>query len=820
MKSQFPLQNLSLKIVLLVIVTTSSLAFIVAGLQLWGSWQKMSQETATIEESIGDLYLPMIAEAYWKQDMDQVQSLMYLVSQQPFVGQVSLIGQYDGSYTTGYNVQAEHQKQLYFEVVAQPATSVDLLLSDSSTSGTHLGTLYVIFDKQLMHQSLIAYFFNLMSIEIISLCVGAAVFLAGMIFFLSRPIRHLTAVMDDPDPRKLNKLIINPFAKTWVDSIEVDGLFRAVNKMRFSIHKHIARQSLLHRQLERYVKLLRQSNSQLKVIFDSIGDAVIVTDAKFQIEYANQNAMNVTLSKGKIIKGASFVDLITKNTESDEIVSRLADHDECDSNIRFELALNSFENQLRHYALNCAAFSGSDDQLCHVFLLTDISEQKRLFSEVEYLATHDYLTEALNRYSFEGKIGPYLTSKPERQLTRNAFAVLFYINIDHFRVVNDSVGRVAGDALLRQVAKLLMALTESEDFLARLESDVFAFVSPIQTQREAYVKADRIAAGVNGYEFFWGNQKFIVSISIGAVLLPNTAASVDSLLQFADGCCRRAKLKRIDKLEFFSSDVEHSLLGERQEIESLLRLEEAIRQKTLKLYLQPIVPILALDEDRAHVKNNYELLVRIKRENGTLLFPSEFLPSAEHYRKISLVDRYVVDALFTFIVENRDWFDQVGHIAVNLSGQSLNEEFMLDYVMAKAKSMSIQPHKLCFEVTETVAIANLQKTVSIIRAMRLKGYQFSLDDFGSGLASYSYLQQLPVNYLKIDGSFIRKICESQVDFKLVESMNSIAHHVGLKTIAEYVETKEILAEVTKLSVDYAQGYYYGKAMPIESHTVA
>ena len=197
------------------------------------------------------------------------------------------------------------------------------------------------------------------------------------------------------------------------------------------------------------------------------------------------------------------------------------------------------------------------------------------------------------------------------------------------------------------------------------------------------------------------------------------------------------------------------------------------------------------------------------------MYPSTFIPSAEHYNKMSTVDRYVIDQLLIFIQRNPEWFSSVGHVAINLSGQSLTESFMLDYFAARVEAAGISPEKLCIEITETVAIADLEKTISIISTLRGRGYLFSLDDFGSGLASYGYLQQIPVNYLKIDGSFIRKICESPVDYKLVESMNSIAHHIGMETIAEYVESADILAEVTRLCVDYAQGHYYGQAIPIE-----
>ncbi|MEC8010916.1 MAG: EAL domain-containing protein [Pseudomonadota bacterium] len=834
-KADLKWNTLGVKIIVLALMTTLLASLVVSGIQLYLNWNRVQDDKVNVLSSVESLYLPLISKAYWHYDLEQVESLMRLVNALPYVGQVHLLGQYEENYTAGSEVPERYQEEYKFDVNGNALHFSSLNISPATESETttanlanYIGQLQIILDKRKMHETLFSEMLKAIPILLLLLFVFSLTCLFGIVLVVSRPIQYLTAIVEEPQKFQLNDLIRNPLAKKWSDSIEIESLFKAINKMRFSIHKQITQKSLLQKQLGRYVKLLHLSNSQLKAVFDSIGDAVVVTDHQFIVEYANQNAMNVPLSSGSFKKGESFFQLLYANTHQEALEGRWDKKllNESTDVIRVDLTLFigqgvGGETIPEYYTLSCASFTGVDELKSYVFLFTNVSEHKKMFQRIEYLATHDYLTGTLNRFSFENKMAPYIKTthmNPYFTLEQGSTeAVLIYINIAHFRVVNDSAGRVAGDELLKQIGRLLSNRLEENDFLARLEGDVFAFVAMVQSKDEANERAKSIHECISGYKFYWGSRKFQVSISVGCVLLPSHVSSIDNLLQYAEGCSKLAKTTP-QEIEFFSEDLELKVMGDRQEVRGLMVLEEAIQSKTLRLYLQPIVSIHDQSENQDKSSHKvFELLVRIRKPNGALIYPSEFLPSAEYYKKISLVDRYVVDSLFEFIVENLSWFSTVSHISVNLSGQSLTEDFMLGYVLPQVERFGFAPHKICFEVTETVAINNLQSTNAIIAQMREKGFLFSLDDFGSGLASYGYLQQLPVDYLKIDGSFIKKICDSQVDFKLVESMNSVAHHIGLKTIAEYVESEDILEKLKELNVDYAQGHYYGKAIPIEEY---
>jgi|GEM_PF-576002 len=678
--------------------------------------------------------------------------------------------------------------------------------------------LSVIFDKTLMNEAIAREFINSFSHQVFLVILLLLLTLFGCVFVVSRPLKNLAEKLQQVDSGDMNRLIESPDTHPWMKTQEVEFLYTAVNAMRFSVHRQMTRQSVLQKRLARYATLLRVTNAQFRSIFEAIGDAVIVTNGDFEVEYFNQRAEKLEFCHNELHAGTQFLNLIaanlvgqsTKLKTQEFFIDPLHRGDASPASIEVELSADQAVS--RQYMVSCSQFEIRSKDKGYVFFLSDVTENRALFSETQHLASHDYLTDFLNRYAFEQAIKPFLGQGYHvSQSIQTPTGVVFYVNINHFRIVNNSVGRLAGDELLRQVADAIRGCTTADDNIARLEGDIFAIVSCINRRSEAHAKAKAIYNHLSQMIFAWQQHRFEISISIGAVLLPHISKSVDDLLAVADGCCRRAKMNGREKIEFFSSHVEDVVLGQRREASSVLMLEESIRDKSLRLYLQPIVSVA--NED-THGRC-FEVLVRIRSLNGQLVYPNQFMPSAEHYQKVRIIDEYVISEFLAFAVEHNEWFNSLDHVAINLSGQSLNTQFMRDSVEGPILRLGLNPKSFCFEVTETVAVANLVETVAIISHMKQKGFRFSLDDFGTGFSSYEYLHHLPVNYLKIDGSFVRQICNNSMSYKVVESMNVVAHHAGIQTVAEYVETDEILAKVTQLSMDFAQGYVHGKARPIE-----
>jgi len=799
-------------------------------LQFWLSWQDTEDLKKVTLKEVQDFYIPLIAHQYWHLDASYMQSLLAVLHAKPFLAQVKLIASDQTQYALGEDIALENQDSHAFELTTRPASASNFphyslfprqrgfIIQQSVPTQIQLK---LVFDRQQMQSYRLTHFFKRVSQQILWALLISSVLCAGFFWFLIRPIRllvqRLTRFESILDVKSLN----NSSGQEIIDNRDIQRLRMAINRLGGLAEQYSTQQTLLKN---------HGNTARLNLLFELLDDGVVVTDLDFNIRFANQNAVSIPLPSNRLRQGESLRSILNQDATSlvfnADFQAALAISDI--RGVTTDLVFQSLQGTEQHFTLRGALFAG-EEQL-YVFLLSDVTEYKRLFSEIEQLATHDALTNTLNRASFKNKIQMYLKSRSRLHLIPDRIgpsktAVLLYINVDYFKIVNDSVGRIAGDELLRQVSQILQSLIADPDFVARLEGDVFAVVCHVASRREAQAKANALCLGIAGYEFFWGHQKFSISISIGAVLLPCDAKNTDELLRYAHKSCQVAKRQGRQKVVFFSADLESQLNGDQQGAANLLVLERAIETQNLKLFLQPIVeinnqcpiPSYFGPDIPVLTPQVYELLVRIEQPDGSLLFPSQFLSSAEYYNKITLVDRYVIDRLFEYISLNPVWFSSLAHISINISGPSLTEEFMLGYVAPKAVSLGIEPKRLCFEVTETAAIADLKRTIELMTILGERGFQFSLDDFGSGLASYGYLQQLPVHYLKIDGSFIRQICESPVNAKLVASINTVAHQLGLKTIAEYVENEHILSEVTKLSVDYAQGYVYGRAIPIESY---
>ncbi len=435
-----------------------------------------------------------------------------------------------------------------------------------------------------------------------------------------------------------------------------------------------------------------------------------------------------------------------------------------------------------------------------------MTESHLINEKVSYQASHDALTDLINRRQFEDMLEECVA----RKSSQDSHHALCFLDLDQFKVVNDTAGHVAGDELLRQLARLLKSHLRSGDVLARLGGDEFAVLMENCTSEQALRKAEEIRKLVEGYRFPWDDNIFAVGVSIGITEINHqTYRSLDVLKQ-ADIACYAAKEAGRNRVHIFKDD--DKLLKERSgEMHSVTRIKKALEEDRFTLYVQPIKAV-----GKALEGSGYEILLRMVDDNGDLLPPGAFLPAAERFNLISQVDHWVVDHAFSWMCEHPRELAGISGFSINLSGQSLGDDSLLGSIIRQLKSGVIPAKKIKFEITETAAIANLSNANIFIAALKEFGVQFALDDFGSGLSSFGYLKNLQVDYLKIDGMFVKDMLDDPIDRAMVKSINDIGHVMNMATIAEFVENDEILHLLAEMEVDYVQGYGIGKPVPIES----
>ena len=437
----------------------------------------------------------------------------------------------------------------------------------------------------------------------------------------------------------------------------------------------------------------------------------------------------------------------------------------------------------------------------------DITDAHLLSKELRYQASHDVLTGLLNRREFERRLERVL----ETTLGQPSEHALCYLDLDQFKVINDTCGHAAGDELLRQLGALLRETIRERDTLARLGGDEFGILMEHCSLKQARRVADAVREMISEYLFVWEGKNFRIGVSIGLVPINEASVSIADVLSAADSACYAAKDKGRNRIHMY--DVKDVELARRHgEMQWVARIQRALEEDRFQLYYQPIVPVQTSGKSGEH----YELLVRMEDEHGGIILPGAFLPAAEHYNLAVELDRWVIGHALRWFAVHPEHLERLDLCGINLSGHSLGNEEFLKFVIRQFDDTNIQPQKLCFEVTETAAIANLSSATHFIRVLKERGCQFSLDDFGSGLSSFAYLKHLPVDFLKIDGLFVKDIVDDPIDLAMVKSINDIGHAMGKKTIAEFVENRAILQKLRlrEIGVDFAQGYGIGRPRPM------
>jgi len=424
---------------------------------------------------------------------------------------------------------------------------------------------------------------------------------------------------------------------------------------------------------------------------------------------------------------------------------------------------------------------------------------------IQHMAFHDSLTGLLNRAEFEQRLEKLHQSSKNEGITH----ALIYLDLDQFKIVNDTSGHAAGDELLKQISVMLEKKIRTNDIIARLGGDEFGVLLENCELKKAELIAHHLCDAIHKYRFIWKDKVFSVGASIGLVAIDASSIDVDSLLSSADMACYAAKDKGRNHIQIYQ-ETNDEFEKRRVEMDWAGKIDNALEKDLFCLYQQSIVP-LQCTENRAH----YELLIRLRGKKDEIIAPAAFIPAAERFQRMQSIDHWVINSAFEYLSQQNTLSEHF--VAINLSGQSLGDESLFKFVSKKIQESGISPRNICFEVTETAAIANFNIAVEFIEKIKQLGCKFALDDFGSGLSSFSYLKTLPVDYLKIDGIFIQNITTDPMDKAIVEAINSVAHKAGMKTIAEYVHTKEIKQCLIEMGVDYAQGYEIGKPEAINNN---
>lgn len=437
--------------------------------------------------------------------------------------------------------------------------------------------------------------------------------------------------------------------------------------------------------------------------------------------------------------------------------------------------------------------------------IQDVTATHRMSERLSWQARHDDLTGLVNRREFEQRLRQAIAGAAEPG-TQHAVC---YLDLDQFKIVNDTCGHLAGDQLLRQIAGALMPLMRRADTVARLGGDEFGVLMEHCTKEQALRIAQTLRRALEDMSFVWEDKRYKVGASIGLVPILDAEVSVTDVLSAADTACFTAKEQGRNRVHVYHpSDAE--LARRHGEMAWVERVTRALDEDRFELLYQRIEPAGDPGAARVHL----ELLVRMRERDGQLVPPTAFLPAAERYHIASRIDRWVVDHAFSWIRRIEEGRETLALCAINLSGQSLTNEEFLAFVLERLQREALPCHKICFEITETAAIENLAAAQRFMAELAARGCRFALDDFGSGLSSFGYLKALPVDYLKIDGAFVKDLLADPVNHAMVSAINSIGKILGKRTIAEFVENDETRRALAAIGVDFVQGYGIGRPRPI------
>ena len=548
-----------------------------------------------------------------------------------------------------------------------------------------------------------------------------------------------------------------------------------------------------------------------EVTLNSIADGVITTDTHNRVEHMNPIAERLcghSFAEARKQPLKDILHLINKGSGRADLHAFTVPALDKIGEAHATYLLKQHQGTEYTVRISAAPIRNRDGLLMgSVIVFRDISKEQKMAEMLTYQARHDELTGLYNRREFEYQLRRSL----DKASTSKLHDVLCYVDLDQFKLVNDTCGHMAGDELLKQISQRLKQQLRSDDVLARLGGDEFGVIIHHSHLKDAMEIAANLQAVIRDHRFIWQGKIFDVGSSMGLVQITHEIGSIEELMIAADSACYMAKDKGRNRIVVHAFD-DQELQQRHGDMQWTHRIRDALENEKICLYLQAVKPL------QDHAENlHYEVLLRMLDEDDDIISPSSFIPAAERYNVMPELDKWVIRHAFELIASHPNQDDIFN---INLSGKSISDETLLGYIMHEFQRTGINSRRICFEITETAAIANLSSASELIEELRLIGCQFALDDFGSGLSSYSYLKRLPVDYLKIDGSFVRDMLHDPIDHAMVASIVQVGHVIGIKTIAEFVENQDIENALRKLGVDYAQGYGIHRPSPWQQVTHA
>ncbi|MXS81734.1 EAL domain-containing protein [Nitrosomonas oligotropha] len=557
--------------------------------------------------------------------------------------------------------------------------------------------------------------------------------------------------------------------------------------------------------------VLHQEKELFQVTLASIGDAVITTDAGGNVTYLNPIAEIFTGWRNQDANGLplqqvfNILDSVNRSAVADPLVC----HNGTPGNAQKHHECLLIRKDKQEWIIDYTVAPIQNEQqhvIGTVLTFRDVTEQRKLTQKLAYQAAHDSLTGLLNRKEFETRLGKILAAT-----RKNDSHALLYLDLDQFKIINDTCGHSAGDELLRQVTALLHAKLRTRDTLARLGGDEFGVILEHCPQNEALQVAQALRELVQNFRFQWQGNTFSIGVSIGLFPITHANEGLAYALNAADSACYAAKEQGRNRVHVYQTETAQQKSGE---VQWLPRIQQAMIDQRLCLYFQPIQSISSSNDKEKHG----EILLRLEDEHGRLVTPGAFLPAAERHDHMLIIDRWVLEQSLKLIKAHAHHQPNVIH-TINLSAQVLESTDFLDFTVNTIKASKLNPADICFEITEHIALTEMNHAVRFVTTLKELGCRFSMDNFSGGLSSFGYLKNIPLDYLKIDGRLIKNMLSDPVDQAMVESINHIGHVMRLKTIAEWVEDDQTLQLLENMGIDYAQGYWIAEPYPIDSKVV-
>ncbi|NOY67264.1 MAG: EAL domain-containing protein [Gammaproteobacteria bacterium] len=630
----------------------------------------------------------------------------------------------------------------------------------------------------------------------------------------------------------LKKILTSPFM-SMVDT--ANNILNGKTKHRFNeqrddefgfiskfINQALEQQVKKSAALEEALQHLQKTDTALtyekdraEITLESISEAVISTDQLCCVQSLNSAAEHITGWNISEVKGKPLSELLSMTDYNSGEKINLSVKG-CDAKQGKPIRLNGIltNNNNKAIDINLSAapiYDNSKEVTGIVVVLQDVGTSRELERQLSYQASHDWLTGLYNRSAFDQQL---------RQLIENAKNnkqqhALCYLDLDRFKIVNDTCGHVAGDEMLKQIADMFQAHIRSTDTLARLGGDEFGLLLSNCSVEKAHSLAEKLRQSIDDFHFHWDGKYFEIGVSVGIVVIDENSERKDDILASADIACYTAKENGRNCIHIYKPEG-LDLERRRGETQWLDKIKNAFTNDRFCLYFQPIISLADPDTKDMHV----EILIRMIGDDNKIIPPMAFLPAAERYMLMPQIDRWVIKHVLATISSqilgnNHEWPSDRNYLFnINLSGESIANQDLLSTVQQLLTRYHVPAHVICFEITESVAISNLENARNFIDAMRNLGCKFALDDFGSGMCSFSYLKNLSVDYLKIDGSYVKGINSSNIDKELVMAVNHIGHVFGMQTVAEFVENKQVLQTLMDIGVDYAQGYGIEEPRPV------